>query len=164
MGLKKRKYGFFRSATEIIAEAEKLGDDYIYRRVPVSEPLDSHNIDYGLGCDLEDSKKADFDATPIIDIDGYVHVVINKVICFSADEFDVTDWGDVICLGNIANCYFERGDNDSIAILRCDKVTGKKMIESKKLDSLSESVQMKVKEAISVNMDYMRMRYPGIYE
>lgn len=159
MGLKRRKYDF-SSLRNVLANMRPDKPDVYF-----SKHVDSGEVPSGIYMDdidfdkLANSRMQFFCDNPIVDIDGYVHVVRDKVICFKSDMFDLSNDAYVCLLSNIADYLTDCFDDDDMAVIVVD-VIGRRSFSFEKITTLSDDVQRKVQVAID---DY-KLRRKGIVD
>ena len=90
----------------------------------------------------------------IVDIDGFVHVVNGKVICFKPDVLDIMKEKDRVFLMNLAakmfvsEFYPKSCGDDTMAVLTYDKEENVVEYGDGNMKCLSKDVQQKVRKLV----------------
>lgn len=90
----------------------------------------------------------------IVDIDGFVHVVNGKVICFTPDVLDIMKEKDRVFLMNLAakmfvsEFYPKSYGDDTMAVLTYDKEENVVEYGNGNMKCLSKDVQQKVRKLV----------------
>lgn len=148
MVLKRRKYDFSSLRNVLANMRPDKPDVYFSKHVDSIELKHGDHVDCYDGRNVLTLMQADIENTPIVDIDGYVHVVRGKIICFTADVINVTEYGDIVFLSNMADYLTDCFGDDDMAVIEHGDEHHYKCVSFAKVHTLSDGIQKKVQVAI----------------